>query len=319
MTKLLAVAGYNPVPLSPYPYAFPVDPPYNVPIYAITPTPDGTGRALHPDVVVFAAPWHGYRYWMAVTPYPPDDREENPTILCSHDGYQWFYPPGLTNPIDPWPGQAINAVSWYNSDTDMIYDPDTDELVAIWREVKTDNYERIWMSHSPDGTNWAPKVQILQIDGTTEDQCPSPSIIRVDENDWRLYAVRSTGLDRMWSSTSRDGPFADPVDMHFTYAGAEFAVYHGDVIYNGGRWYAILHKTAGTGDHPATSSDGINWTVGPQIIASRSGKWDANVYRPCLFPDPGGGFMHVWYSTLSGTFSCRVGYTRLPMWWWPEP
>ena len=33
-------------------------------------TPDGTGHVVHPDVVDAGAPFRGYRYWMAMTPYP---------------------------------------------------------------------------------------------------------------------------------------------------------------------------------------------------------------------------------------------------------
>src|SRR5579884_2655894 len=34
------------------------------------PTYDGSGQAVHPDVVAFDAPWHGAQYWLTMTPYP---------------------------------------------------------------------------------------------------------------------------------------------------------------------------------------------------------------------------------------------------------
>ena len=34
------------------------------------PTYDGSDQSTHPSVLRFGAPWHGYLYWMAMTPYP---------------------------------------------------------------------------------------------------------------------------------------------------------------------------------------------------------------------------------------------------------
>ena len=34
------------------------------------PTYDGSDQSTHPSVLRFDAPWHGYLYWMAMTPYP---------------------------------------------------------------------------------------------------------------------------------------------------------------------------------------------------------------------------------------------------------
>src|ERR1700750_1662651 len=46
------------------------------------PTYDGSGQAVHPDIVAFDAPWHGARYWMTMTPYPKSNQHlENPSIL----------------------------------------------------------------------------------------------------------------------------------------------------------------------------------------------------------------------------------------------
>lgn len=304
------------------PYDFPTSAPFNVPIYAITPTPDGTGRALHPDVVVFAEPWNGWRFWMAVTPYPPDDREENPSILCSRDGYQWHVPAGGSNPVFPWPGQGTDNANWYNSDTDMIYDPATDELVMIWREVFTDVYEKIWLSASGDGITWSEPAEIMHIDGDTEGLVVSPSLVRVAANDWRLYAVHAGADERAWYATDREGPYGDPDDLTTLKSGVDFPVYHGDWIRHGGRWLAVLHSVETGCDYAAVSADGLAWTVNPAPVVGigAADRWDpSGTYRPTMQVDPSGDFAHVWYSVLAGPFSCRVGYTRVPMSFWPAP
>ena len=61
------------------------------------PTYDGSGQAVHPDVYYNANGWNGYRYWMAMTPYPNGNAAyENPSIVVSNDNLNWIVPPGLS-------------------------------------------------------------------------------------------------------------------------------------------------------------------------------------------------------------------------------
>ena len=60
--------------------------------------------------------WNGYRYWMAMTPYPnAQNAYENPSIVVSDDGETWIEPPGISNPIVPYPGAG-----YYNSDPCLV-------------------------------------------------------------------------------------------------------------------------------------------------------------------------------------------------------
>src|SRR5690349_18991569 len=43
------------------------------PTVMTVPTYDGSGQAVHPDVVAFDSDWHGAKYWMTMTPYPKSD------------------------------------------------------------------------------------------------------------------------------------------------------------------------------------------------------------------------------------------------------
>ena len=68
------------------------------------PTYDGSNQLTHPKVLYFANGWHGYHYWMSMTPYPYTmDRYENPSIVVSNDGEKWVVPIGLKNPISGLP------------------------------------------------------------------------------------------------------------------------------------------------------------------------------------------------------------------------
>lgn len=76
------------------------------------PTYDGSFECTHPSVVdsvdLLGHPWHGYRYWMAFTPFPGNaprrERLENPSIAASDDGERWVIPEWISNPLVGTPG-----------------------------------------------------------------------------------------------------------------------------------------------------------------------------------------------------------------------
>jgi len=79
--------------------------------YQSTPTYDGSGQAVHPDLVYFPDGWgkdregNNWNYWLVMTPFPNrKDNYENPSILVSDDGVKWRTPPGLENPAEKEPG-----------------------------------------------------------------------------------------------------------------------------------------------------------------------------------------------------------------------
>ena len=117
------------------------------------PTFDGSGEAVHPDVVRFRTPWNGWEYWMAMTPFPKGNEAlENPSILVSHDGLSWQVPAGLANPLAKTP-----VKSGYNSDPDLSFDVANNRLVLIYREV-TLVENRVNTVTSRDGVHWTKPV-----------------------------------------------------------------------------------------------------------------------------------------------------------------
>lgn len=127
----------------------------NAPSPITTPTYDGSGQTVHPSVLDFGqgiirpghTAWNGYRYWMAMTPYPNSQAiYENPSLLCSHDGLTWTEPPGFQGikgtHDDPstGPGNPMLDVSYwapadhsnhYCNDPHMLYIAEHDEL-WVW-------------------------------------------------------------------------------------------------------------------------------------------------------------------------------------------
>ena len=120
----------------------------NALIHIETPTYDRSGQSVHPSVTDFKTEyglesWGGFRYWMALTPYPNfNSAFENPSLLVSQDGSKWNNPPGVKSPLVPKPFGLINRN--YNSDPDLVYDPDQNTLILYWREYSDGVFEKIW-------------------------------------------------------------------------------------------------------------------------------------------------------------------------------
>lgn len=143
------------------------------------PTYEGSGHACHPSVVYTPYGFNGYNYWMAFTPYPNGDAQhENPSILCSNDGLNWQVPSGLTNPIT---GAPTNG---YNSDTCLVYDPKTPQLICYYRPV-IDGQSIIVRKTSSDGVNWSAEEPCSGTENVL-----SPQVIMLNTNDFLMVGQK---------------------------------------------------------------------------------------------------------------------------------
>ena len=312
-TTTPAVPYYEPLA-----YALPTTAPYNVPSYLVTPTPDGSGEMVHPCVVDFGqARWHGFRYWMAVTPQTGNsDAVENPCILVSNNAVEWAPPPGLTNPIAPKP----EAEPAHNSDTHLIHDPTSDVLWCVYREsvhnATRNPYETIIAKSSADGVHWsAPVVMVGQNDLNTNRAMLSPSVIRKGEGDWWMtFCPGST-----WRAPSIAGPWTK-VSNH-AWTNRQGAPWHSFVMWDAARsrWLMLAED----GDlFTATSPDCITWTKtsAPIVPQTRPGAWDNTLYRSCFTLHENGTGVRVWYSSgFTAHQGWRIGYTQMPLTVWTTP
>lgn len=295
------------------PYVMPTSAPWNAPTYATTPTPDGTGSVVHPSVVDMCSPWNGYRYWMAATPYyQAVDAKENPCILGSNDGFTWHVPAGLTNPLVGAP------VGGYNSDTEIVWDPDNARMVCYWRSV-VGSTEAVWAATSVTGSVWTAAVQQYQTTGGTANIL-SPSVVRLAADRWAMfYVVGQAGFCRI-TAPSALGPWSSPTAV--SYAPGVGWLWHLGVQNVGGVLYAILdERSEPWGYWPATSTDdGLTWAVGSQFMSNTAGWDDRYLYRAQFQPHEDGTHIRVWYSSDStAAHSWRVGYTQVPRSLWPDP
>lgn len=269
-----------------------------------TPTYDGSGQTVHPDVVDTVTGWNGYRYWMGITPYPDgNDDYENPSILASADGNTWVVPAGLTNPI-----AAPGAGFW--PDPDLVFDGT--RLHYFWAGHR--------YSYSDDGITWSSPVQVVSPPTLSE---VSPAVVVVDGT-WMMWAVDvSASPNKLFLRTASGptGPWSAETECDIEVAAGR-DVWHLDVCHIDGEYWSLLTDcTANVSGADAAlrmahSYDGVEWEVGTiEVIPRTAGTWAAtHLYRSSMIPifDDGDlvGF-DVWYSARSAAGAWRTGRTTI--------
>ena len=269
-----------------------------------TPTYDGSGQAIHPDIVYFASGWNGYKYWMAMTPYPgSNDQLENPSLLASNDGLSWTAPPGLKAPLAPAPPCD------HNNDTDLIYNPVTDELWVYYQDTRraarcaahksaayyNHNYVQL-IRVGRSGSQWTvsqPTVALDQ-DLSKETLLLSPSVVRLGAAKWHLWMSdvgnqvhRFDSTDGIKWTNKKTATIADKVWHQNVDWIPSKAVY----------WMLADYPTSKGTLRWATSKDGLTWTTYPGMVMDRQpSAWDANLYRGCILFDAATDLLRVWYS-----------------------
>lgn len=125
---------------------------------------DGSGSLTHPSLLFFENGLHGYKYWMAYTPYDNNNISlENPCIVVSNDGINFKKFKNLENPlleIIP----VKKPYTFYN-DPFLIY---TDRLELWYRLTIEDDIliNDVYRIYSYDGENWSEPEKMIENDGS---------------------------------------------------------------------------------------------------------------------------------------------------------
>ncbi|HOX26987.1 MAG TPA: DUF2341 domain-containing protein, partial [Candidatus Krumholzibacteria bacterium] len=180
----------------------------NAPAPLVTPTYDGSGQVVHPDVVVVPGGWNGYEYWMGMTPYPnSNDDYENPSILASHDNLTWVVPPGVVNPLAPMP-------NGHNDDADLLLVDG--RMLFYFVETNLGGTSYVKCFTCTDGVNWGEPQVVL----TLPNYAMSPAVVYADSVFTMWYAQSAGGCtasyQNLWRRTSADGLTwgpAEPVSL----------------------------------------------------------------------------------------------------------
>jgi hypothetical protein len=296
------------------------------PTKLVTPTFDGSGEATHPAVARFAQPWHGWKYWLAMTPYKGSSATlENPSIITSNDGIHWSVPAGLKNPLVATPA----AVSEYNSDPHLLYDAGSNRLVMYYR-VYNATKNIIYALSTADGVKW--ENDHVAFSDASHDVV-SPALELTLNGDLRTWYVASgaAGCDSRKISTktrlavqASTKKLEDASWQAATNLGLRqpnFLIWHLSVqpVAALNRYLAIYPAFRTTSQigclddelFLATSKDGQDFTSYPLPIVSRKNPWIefSSLYRADLTYDALHDLTEVWFSAYDMANHWNIYYT----------
>lgn len=236
---------------------------------------NGKTQSTHPKILKFKNKWNGYKYWVGYTPYPYGNSErENPCVMASNDLIKWNIVNKNNIPLDI-PNIEVPKKR-YNSDTHLVYVPDSNSLEIFWRYV--DDIEgtvTIYRRSTKDGKNWTEKEILLKDNRKTNDYV-SPAIIYengkylmwyVDQNinvRYREYDIEN----KVWSKTE---------NINFTYKNSKLKTWHLDVIKTKKGYESVMVSFEEWTNRKnmklyySKSSDNINWTTPKVILKSKHG------------------------------------------------
>jgi len=280
-----------------------------------TPTFDGSGQAVHPGIVQFAHPWHGFKYWLVVTPYPQSDKKvEDPSILASNDGSTWQVPSGLTNPI------ALPTTAFL-ADGDLVYDPASDQLWVYYVEQNVSAHTRVLRKTSADGVHWSAEELVVTV---LDYELVSPAVEKISDK-FYMWSVNSgtvgscADVMNMEMRTSSDGRnWSAPQTASISTPG--YRIWHVEVINVPSKNEQWMLSTASrtsvqcvreTLQLFARSTDGLNWQAFTKPALAPGTGWDnSHIYRSTMLYDSATDRLTIWYSGRNGTTGIwHLGFT----------
>ncbi|MEG0686092.1 MAG: hypothetical protein RR425_02285 [Erysipelotrichales bacterium] len=244
-----------------------------------------TSQAVHPSLIDMKKKYRGYRFYMAITPYPKhDSSKENPHFYRSNNLVDWYAPSKTTNPIDKAPrGQ-------YNSDTHLIFNNTNKRFEMFWRRVNKGKIT-IYHSTSTNGIKWTPKKAIME-SKMKQDALLSPAVI-LEKGIYKMWYIDFCG--NVYQTSSRDLRNWTPRKLvKINYSNKKTAGWHLDVKKENGRYEMLVNTfyKKGKANTPiirknmnlmfTTSKNGLNFGRPKQVLkpTKKANDFDANtMYR----------------------------------------
>lgn len=147
------------------------------------PTYDGSGQAVHPDILIQNMQ---PEYIIVFTPYPDTiDKYENPSILVSNNGIKFHEEESGLNPLVPCP--EID----HNDDPDIILENNVYNIIYL--ETLRPEKQNICLLRSSDRINW--KKMIIHTEdliSTSDKFMLSPSLIHYNDSTLLYYVNKNT-------------------------------------------------------------------------------------------------------------------------------
>ena len=252
----------------------------------------GNNINYHPSVLYFKDGWNGYKYWLAHTPYERcNDYWENPHIMASNDLTHWEAPNCFENPLEAVPDDYEYGIS-YNSDTELVYNSDTDTLECWWRNYHYTTLEvSLRRRTTSDGVHWTDTENMLVFNLKKEDFL-SPAIL-YENGMYKMWSINHKSHYDIEYRESKDGKqWSKKRKIELEYEDPKYINWHLDVIHTPkGYEMDISAFLKGTRDHTVMplfysySPDNVTWTKARIMLTPGQGAndWDnKGLYRSCL-------------------------------------
>lgn len=262
-------------------------------------------HTTHPSAKYFPDAKYGYYWVMAHTPYSEGrDRFENPSIGVSDDGYYWYVPDGLTNPLVDIPVPA----NTHYSDVELF---DNGKELELWYRYtdKTITQSQIWRRKSTDCVNWSEPELVFDFGYDGENYFMSPTVIF--DGVYNLWYRSQNGVIYYRQSTNLT-TWTPVQACSFDFTGyGNHSVWHLEVRLYNGKYMAMVNAYQ-DGVYKLfyhTSPDGINFIEPKLLLEPTYSGWDNNmIYRASLVQY--GGWYYVYYSAQSEDLSWYIGLSK---------
>jgi hypothetical protein len=272
-------------------------------------TPEGSGQALHPDVLYIKEGFLNYQYWMACTPYPyGNDLFENPILRVSRNGLDWLPFYGAPDPL-----VTTDSNEFHNADTDLVFFNGT-LYVFYMTANRTDGSVKFSYVKTYDGVNWGKPVGVFSGKWSV-----SPAVSSMKNGFYMWHIERDPNIrpnvSSLYRRESKDlNQWSGKLECQIAIPG--YVVWHIDVIENNKIYEALVAAYPVHLDPSVcklfyfTSEDGLIFKnkinkifIGPSILG-----WDNRMIYRSTFIKNHDGDMLIWYSAASWSFKTGIGF-----------
>lgn len=243
------------------------------------PTYDGSNQAVHPDILFFEDGLNGHYFYLTMTPYPnSNDKFENPSILVSENGFDFYEEIIGLNPLVDYPKDG------HNDDPDIIYIDELETFLIYYLETIKPDSQNVMMLKSQNGINWD-KERLIHYDLHNGDHfIVSPAVLQTNDKFYMFYVNISLPGHPIQFLTSVNGTFWDKDSLQNinTKLPEELIPWHIDVFTGPDKYYMLCSGPYNDSNlYLATSTDLIEWSFIKKPILKNSNSYflSKKIYR----------------------------------------